>query len=95
MSLIILKVRLSQLPLYDTNIELQAYRLIFTSPQSADTMTAEHLADPIPRRRSSGPPVRQKGPSRDHNAALIGLRTVTPKSVAYVACQVCHFSFGH
>jgi len=65
----------------------QAYKYIFTSPTSANevsTDVTEDSAQPALKRSK-----KSLGATRSHVASLIGLRRVTPRSIAYVAVQVC------
>lgn len=67
---------------------MQAFKYIFTSPNSASTIEHEHEDD-------SGRPakrVRRNAPStRSNVATLIGMHSVTSRSIAYVAVQVSIF----
>jgi hypothetical protein len=66
---------------------------IFTSPTSANGLSMEMVeADndgipPAPKRSK-----KNLGATRSHVASLIGLRKVTPRSIAYVAVQVSFFA---
>jgi len=66
---------------------LQAFKFLFTSPTSAHDINDENdLENKAPR-----PPKRarsQKAPTRGNVASLLGMRAVTPRSIAYVAVQV-------
>jgi hypothetical protein len=67
----------------------QAYKYIFTSPTSANEVSMEAVEtdnDDMP----SAPKRSKKNlrATRSHVASLIGLRKVTPRSIAYVAVQV-------
>ena len=74
-------------------IVLQAFRHIFTSPSSADSedggIDDTDQEDPTP---TEPPPKRQRGSnekrSRAHVAALIGMKSVSPRAIAYTAVQV-------
>jgi len=61
---------------------LQAYKSLFTSPSSV-TEGAGRNDEPPPTKRS-----KNSTATRSHVASLIGLSTVTPRSIAYVAVQV-------
>jgi hypothetical protein len=68
---------------------IQAFKFILTSPTSAldidcDDDVDEHV--PAARKRFRR---NQKAPTRGHVANLLGMKTVTPRSLAYVAVQVC------
>jgi hypothetical protein len=72
----------------------QTYNFIFTSPLSVKTMPKDKeisTLSPTRRASSSRPRTTQSkklGSKLKHNiAAIIGLRTVTPHSIAYVAVQ--------
>lgn len=67
----------------------QAFKFIFTSPTSAIEVPINTSTNGAP------PPKRSKksaGATRSHVASLIGMRRVTPRSIAYVALQVCSAS---
>jgi hypothetical protein len=67
---------------------LQAYKFIFTSPSSAqDIECQEDVDEHAPSTRNCSRR-HQKGPTRGHVANLLGLKSVTPRSLAYVAVQV-------
>jgi len=65
---------------------LQAFKYIFTSPSSAE-FTADDLnsgfllAQPKKRRRS-------ERRTRSNVASLLGMKTVAPRAIAYIAVQV-------
>jgi len=66
----------------------QAFKFIFTSPSSAQEIENqedldEHVLRPKKRARKN-----QKAPTRGHVANLLGMKSVTPRSLAYVAVQV-------
>lgn len=60
--------------------QLQAFKFLFTSPSSVDIDNE----NPPPAKRS-----KNKKATRSNVASLIGLRSVGPRSIAYVAVQVC------
>ena len=65
----------------------KAYKFIFTSPTSAQDINSEIDLEnqaPRPLKRGRG----SKAPTRGHIASLLGLRSVTPRSIAYIAVQV-------
>lgn len=62
---------------------MQAYKSIFTSPSSVTEDTDNNGDEPPPRKRS-----KNSSATRSHVASLIGLDTVTPRSIAYVTVQV-------
>jgi hypothetical protein len=67
---------------------LQAFKFIFTSPSSVQDIECQEDVDehtPSTRKRSRR---NQKAPTRGHVANLLGLKSVTPRSLAYVAVQV-------
>jgi hypothetical protein len=66
-----------------SRILVKAFKLLFTSPSSVNTETANE--DPHPAKRSK----KNKTATRSNVATLIGLRSVTPRSIAYIAVQVC------
>ena len=61
---------------------VQAFKFIFTSPSSVTEDDVE--APPRTKRRKKAPTA-----TRSNVASLVGLRAVTPRSIAYVAVQVC------
>jgi hypothetical protein len=69
-------------------LSLQAFKLIFTSPTSAQEVSASDNA------QCGGQGTNHQSPSdkatRSNVASLIGMRTVKPRAIAYVAVQVCH-----
>lgn len=67
----------------------QSFKNIFTSPSSAasvsvldDLVNSENIP-PASKR------AKRKGPTRSNVASLIGLKSVTPRTIAYTAVQVC------
>jgi hypothetical protein len=72
----------------------QTYKFIFTSPLSVKTMPKDKeisTLSPTRRASSSRPRTTQSkklgSKSKRNVAAIIGLRTVTPRSIAYAAVQ--------
>jgi len=69
---------------------IQAFEFIFTSPTSAlnidcDEDVDEHVPAAWKHSRQN-----QKAPTHRHVANLLGMKTVTPQSLAYIAVQVCN-----
>jgi hypothetical protein len=65
----------------------QAYKHIFTSPTSAEDIDDQRDLEehaPRPHKRSR----RQRAPTRGNIANIMGMGSVTPRSIAYVAVQV-------
>jgi hypothetical protein len=65
----------------------QAFKFLFTSPTSAQDINNENdVEDQIarPQKRSRS----RKAPTRGNVANLLGMRSVTPRAIAYVAVQV-------
>jgi len=63
----------------------QAFKFIFTSPTSAIEVSINSSTNgALPPKRSK----KSAGATRSHVASLIGMRRVTPRSIAYVALQV-------
>jgi len=65
----------------------QAFKFLFTSPTSSlDIVDENDVGEetPPPLKRSR----RRKAPTRGNVANLLGMRSVTGRSVAYVAVQV-------
>jgi len=60
---------------------LQAFKFIFTSPSSIaeDDFTEADAQHPTKRAK------RSQAATRSNVASLIGMRTVTPRSIAYIA----------
>lgn len=83
---ILVKVWISRFYSIRTDVALQAYKAILTSPSSAaydiDTETLEGDGPPLKRART------ETTATRSNNASLCGLKSVTPRSIAYVAVQV-------
>lgn len=76
-------------PLNDTK-NSQAFKFIFTSPTSAQYITSENdLQNPEaqPSKRAK----HQKAPTRGNVAKVLGMRSVSPRAIAYVAVQVPNF----
>jgi hypothetical protein len=68
---------------------IQAFKHIFTSPHSAEEVTSDYNPDSVFSGEDiSNRKVRRGNATREHNASLIGLRAVTPRALAYTACQV-------
>ena len=69
-------------------IVLQAFKYIFTSPGSANSGDTVEDSDTD----TEPPPKRQRGTSekrtRSHVATLIGMKSVSPRAIAYAAVQV-------
>jgi len=69
---------------------LQAFRYIFTSPSSAeftaDDLNSEFLLGQPKRHR------RRERRTRANVASLLGMKTVAPHAIAYIAVQVSIFS---
>jgi hypothetical protein len=73
--------------LMSTSVNCQTFKFIFTSPTSAqDIENDKDLMDEAPR------PLKRvkhtKAPTRGHVAHLLGMKTVTPRAIAYIAVQV-------
>jgi hypothetical protein len=61
----------------------QAFKYLFTSPTSANDDANDPPQPPAKRAK------RNLGATRSHVASLIGMRSMTPRAIAYVAVQVC------
>ncbi|KAF9455666.1 hypothetical protein BDZ94DRAFT_1360794, partial [Collybia nuda] len=73
--------------LFRSALLLKTYKFLFTSPTSAQDIDSEKdLEDPAPRtfKRKRG----NRVPTRGHVANLMGMKSVTPRSIAYVAVQL-------
>ena len=85
-SAILVKVGPDVFRLTRNSAVLQAFKFIFTSPTSAHDINSENdlekASRSVKRARS------QKAPTRGNVASLLGMRSVTPRSIAYVAVQV-------
>lgn len=82
-----LKVRSYFLIVSMNLVHIQTFKFIFTSPTSAEDIDDEKDVDepsqkPYKRRR------RQRAPTRGNIANIIGMKSVTPRDIAYVALQV-------
>lgn len=66
---------------------IQAFKFIFTSPTSAEDIDDEKDVDE-PARKPYKRSRRQRAPTRGNVANIIGMKAVTPRSLAYVAVQV-------
>lgn len=73
---------------------LQAFKSIFTSPSSAEserqinddgTVTSSQLSSVLTNKRQK---VSDEKCTCSHVAALLGMKSITPQSIAYVAVQV-------
>lgn len=75
--------------------ETKAFKHIFTSPSSAKEVEGDgNGADAImasQHRRTS----ESDAATRSHVANIIGMKMVTPRSIAYTACQVCATAFAY
>lgn len=68
----------------------QAFKFLFTSPTSAQDISCEddindqatQTMRPLKRARNN------KAPTRGHVAQLLGMKSVTPRAIAYVSVQV-------
>ncbi|KAI9570979.1 hypothetical protein HD554DRAFT_2241052 [Boletus coccyginus] len=69
--------------LFKGEILVKAFKAIFTSPTSADDIDNEEVVANSSRKRRRG-----ERRTRPHVAALIGMKTVQPQAIAYVACQL-------
>lgn len=67
--------------------KFQTFKFLFTSPTSAQSIDTEKDLDE-PAFRPSKKRRNNRAPTRGHVANLIGMRSVTPRSLAYVAVQV-------
>ena len=63
---------------------LQAFKAIFISPTSTEDLENE-FQDSRPSKKCS----RDDRRTWANIASLIGMKTVQPRTIAYVACQVC------
>lgn len=67
--------------------KFQTFKFLFTSPTSAQSIDTDKDVDE-PASRPSKKRRNNRAPTRGHVANLIGMRSVTPRSIAYVAVQV-------
>jgi hypothetical protein len=65
---------------------VQAYQFIFTSPSSAEK-DDENDINQVPAAKRAR---KTLAPTRAGVATIIGLRSVTPRPIAYAAVQVFH-----
>lgn len=70
--------------MYVADSLFQAFKAIFISPSAAEALDNESPQRPSLTRHCQGERWTQT-----HVAKLIGMRTVGPCAIAYVACQVC------
>jgi hypothetical protein len=85
---ILLKVRVCTSWFLVTTPLSQAFKFIFTLPSSAQDIEGQEdveLHIPSSKKRSRR---NQKAPTRGHVAGLLGMKSVTPRAIAYVAVQV-------
>ncbi|KAJ7491557.1 hypothetical protein B0H11DRAFT_1911815 [Mycena galericulata] len=77
--------------LFTNVVLLKVYKFIFTSPLSVKTMPKDKDIENVPPARFVGPkkrPTRKAGPRSKRNvAALIGMKGVTGRSIAYAVVQ--------
>ena len=73
-------------------IVLQAFRHIFTSPSLANSVDVVDDTDQEDQTPMEPPPKHQRGSSEKrsqaHVAALIRMKSVSPRAIAYTAVQV-------
>ncbi|KAI6164767.1 hypothetical protein EDD17DRAFT_1506196 [Pisolithus thermaeus] len=79
--------------LFKNKLLVQAFKHIFTSPSSADVdSVADDTDDEIQASTSEPPLKRRKGPTdkrtRSNVVSLIGMKSITPRAIAYTAVQV-------
>ncbi|KAI5981102.1 hypothetical protein EDD15DRAFT_2416898 [Pisolithus albus] len=79
--------------LFKNTLLVKAFKHIFTSPSSADFESAPDDTDNDSGVLAAEPPLkRRKGPSdrrsRSHVASLIGMKSVSPRAIAYTAVQL-------
>lgn len=72
---------------WPVHLNHQCFKFLFTSPSSAqDIDTEKDLDEPSFRPSKSR---KRRAPTRGHVANIMGLKTVTPRSIVYVCVQVC------
>jgi hypothetical protein len=64
---------------------VQAFMLLFTSPSSTNKADENDGDQPPPAKLAR----KTLAPTHSNVASLIGLRSITGRSIAYVATQVC------
>ncbi|KAI6157033.1 hypothetical protein BKA82DRAFT_4509570 [Pisolithus tinctorius] len=78
--------------LFKNAMLVQAFKHIFTSPSSADSETVLDDTDLEDRMSTDPLPKRRKGlndkRSRAHVAALLGMKSICPRAIAYTAVQL-------
>lgn len=68
----------------------QGYKAVFTSPSSAKDVEGDgDGADIIQNNRRAKKSLNELKVKR-HVAQIINMKKVTPRSIAYIACQVSH-----
>lgn len=90
---ILVQVRGTESPGHDLTVCCQGFKAVFTSPSSAKDVEGEgdgaDIIENNRRTRRAGWGLKVK----KHVAQIIKMEKVTPRSIAYIACQVsCH---GH
>jgi hypothetical protein len=71
-----------------TNLyDLQAFKFIFTLPSSSLDIKCQEDVDEHTPSASKRSRQNQKAPTRGHVANLLGMKTITPQSLAYMAVQ--------
>ncbi|KIM54426.1 hypothetical protein SCLCIDRAFT_31116 [Scleroderma citrinum Foug A] len=83
--------------LFENKMLIQAFRHIFTSPSSANSVDVVDDTDQEDQTPMEPPPKCQRDSSekrsRAHVAALIGMKSVSPRAIAYTAVQL-HFALS-
>ncbi|KAG1726995.1 hypothetical protein EDD22DRAFT_961325 [Suillus occidentalis] len=75
--------------LFKSALLLQAYKAVFTSPSSAKDITCEgEGANIIENNRRAQRVVYRTRKVKTHVAQIIGVHKVTPRSIAYISCQL-------
>jgi hypothetical protein len=70
---------------------LQAFKAVFTSPSSAKVVEGDgDGADIIENNRRASSRIAAGAKVKKHVAQIIQMKKVTPRSIAYIACQVSH-----
>lgn len=70
----------------------QGFRFLFTSPTSAEDINSENdIEENGGSQSQKRAKQNRKAPTRGNVASLLGMRSVTPRAIAYVAVQVRPF----
>lgn len=69
---------------------MQAYKAVFTSPSSAKNVEGDGDGTDIIQNNRRAKKSFNELKVKKHVAQIINITKVTPRSIAYIACQVSH-----